>query len=537
MAAGILLSRVSGLIRSIVIGIALGRGTFVADAFSWTMRIPNLLQNLLGEGALSASFIPVYAKLVEDDKKDEADTLAGGVISLLVLITALLVGLGVFAARPIVSIGTNWETNPEKYELTIDLLRITTMGLGFLVISAWCLGILNSHRSFFSSYVAPVIWNVTQIAVATVALAMGFANTDIVVAIAWAVVVGGIGQVLFQLPKVRRLAPSIRANLSMTESLRDVLRRFVPAVGARGVLQISSFADTVLAGVLVTGALATYAQFVLPLYLLPVSLFGFSVAAAELAEMSRTSDRPDVIAGRLQPALRRVLIPAGLVTAAYVGASTVFVDALYGVPSRLLDRGLTEKNDIAIVGLVLSTFALGLPAAMTARVTQNTLYSLGDVKGPARIAALRLIVSVIISAIMMLQLDWLFFNDEASIEAFGDVPHWPPWELLPKARRETEGLAHLGATGLAIGATAGSWLEWALLKRRLQATIGGSISSGVGARVGVAGIAAMVSMFFVARLTADVPSPLDAILVGVVGVAMYLAFFYREVVDRSLFTG
>ena len=329
VAAGIFLSRIAGLIRTITLGVVLGGGA-VTDAFNFAMRLPNLLQNLLGEGSLSASFIPVYARLVEEDRKRDADDLAGAVVALLALATAVIVVLGVLLARPMVWLFTSWESDPARYELTITLTRITTIGIGFLVISAWCLGILNSHRSFFLSYVAPVIWNVTQITVLVAFALLAWDVNDIAVAVAWAVVAGGLFQLLVQLPKVRRLAPTVRLNLAKTEARSDVLRRFTPALGARGVVQVSSYADLALAAFLVSGALSWY-SFSLPLYLLPISVFGFSVAASELAEMSRKSEDLGVVTGRLQPALQRVLIPAGFVTAAYFAAAGTFVDAVYGL--------------------------------------------------------------------------------------------------------------------------------------------------------------------------------------------------------------
>lgn len=542
VAAGIFLSRIAGLIRNVVIGVVLGAQPAVTDALNFAMRVPNLLQNLLGEGSLSASFIPVYAKLVEDGKRQEADDLAGAVVSLLALVTGIIVVIGVLIARPLVWLITDWETvDPEKYELAITLTRITTVGIGFLVISAWCLGILNSHRNFFLSYVAPVIWNVSQISVLVLLGLLDWALDDVAVAVAWAVVAGGLLQLLVQLPKVRRLAPTVRANLTRTASLDDVLRRFAPAVGARGVVQFSSYADLFLAGLLVNGALSWY-SYALPLYLMPISLFGFSVAAAELAEMSRQSDDPTAIADRLKPALRRVVVPAGLVTAAYLGAAPVFIDALYGWPSRIFNRGLEAQAPVLTVALVVSAFAIGLPAAMTARVTQNTLYSMGDVRGPARIAVVRVGVSIVIGALLILQLDWLTFESDAAVTqgpavealdqvvAFEALPNLPPWGLLPEVERsakpgpgEAPLAPHLGAVGLALGASAASWTEWLLLRRRLRRRLGVSIRSGWAPQVFSSGVAAGIAMFGAMLGTAAVglPSPIDAVVVGLIGVAVY----------------
>ncbi len=162
MAAGIFLSRIAGLVRDRIFAHYFGI-TYVADAFKAALRIPNTLQNLFGEGVLSASFIPVYAKLLAQKDREEAGRVAGAVFSLLALITSVLVLVGVLATPYIIDViafGFKGETR----RLAIQLVRILFPGVGLLVMSAWCLGILNSHGKFFLSYVSPVLWNAAFIA-------------------------------------------------------------------------------------------------------------------------------------------------------------------------------------------------------------------------------------------------------------------------------------------------------------------------------------------------------------------------------------
>lgn len=521
VAAGIFLSRIAGIVRTVVIGVVLGSGAAV-DAFSFAMRVPNLLQNLLGEGSLSASFIPIYARAVEEGDEKRASALAGAVLSILALITAVIVLIVALAARPIVWLFTGWESDPARYELTIELFRITTVGIGFLVISAWCLGVLNSHRSFFLSYAAPVLWNVAQVAALVVAAALALSLADGALLLAWAVVIGGVLQLAIQLPRVRRYVPSLRLSLQRDRLVNDVIRRFIPAVGARGVVQISSFIDTFFLTLLVGGA-ASFYLYALPLYVTPISLFGFSVAAAELAEMSRKSAQINALAARITPALRKTVIPAGFVTAAYLAAGPMWTDALYGWISRSFGRGLTDPAGILVIGYLLMAMALGLPAAITARVTQNTLYSLGDVRGPARIAVVRVVVSVAASYLLMLQLDWLTFEATSVVE-FGAFPHWPLWDQVPETRRALPGVApHLGVVGIGLGSSLAAWVEWTLLRLRLRSRLGpsgtGAVSSDWGLNVFVAGVGAGAAMFMVA-LT-PLPSPIDAVLAAMIGLGVY----------------
>ncbi|HYL81650.1 MAG TPA: lipid II flippase MurJ, partial [Candidatus Acidoferrum sp.] len=155
--AGILSSRLAGLIRERVFAHFFGNSD-AADAFRAAFRIPNFLQNLFGEGVLSASFIPVYAGLLAHKNRKEAGEVAGAIAAILGLVVSLLVLLGVSAAPYLIAaIAPGFEG--DKRELCIQLVRIFFPGAGLLVLSAWCLGILNSHRHFLLSYTAPVLWN------------------------------------------------------------------------------------------------------------------------------------------------------------------------------------------------------------------------------------------------------------------------------------------------------------------------------------------------------------------------------------------
>ena len=174
VSTGILLSRITGLLREAVVRGRLGLG-IAGDAYTAALRIPNLLQNLLGEGVLSGSFIPVYSGIVDEDP-EEAGRLAGAVATFLVLVAAPIVALGVLFAEPITR-ALLFGRAPENTELTVDLVRIMTPGIGVLVLSAWSLGVLNSHRQFFLAYAAPMIWNLTQISVVIAAGTLYFGSS------------------------------------------------------------------------------------------------------------------------------------------------------------------------------------------------------------------------------------------------------------------------------------------------------------------------------------------------------------------------
>src|SRR5919106_459148 len=224
--AGILISRIVGLIRQRIFAHYFG-SSGEGDAFSAAFRIPNFLQNVFGEGALSASFIPVYAKLLAQDDEAQAGRVANAIFGILALVTAIIVLLGVFATPYIVTlIAAGFEE--ERRALTITLVRIFFPGAALLVLSAWCLGVLNSHHRFFISYTAPVAWNL-----AIIAALLYFGNSvdlsTLAEATAWGSVIGSALQFGVQLPVVLRLIHRFRPVLTFANShVRQVLTNFFP---------------------------------------------------------------------------------------------------------------------------------------------------------------------------------------------------------------------------------------------------------------------------------------------------------------------
>lgn len=524
MAAGIFLSRVSGLVRERALAHFLGT-SFATDAFRAAMRIPNLLQNLLGEGVLSASFIPVYSRLLAEGRERDAGMVAGAIAGLLTALTGVLVVVGVVFAEPITRLIAAGFTG-QRFDLTVTLVQVITPGIGFLVLSAWCLGVLNSHRHFFLSYVAPVLLNATQVAVLVgfglTVYRAGVTGPDaqalagLVKALGWGTLAGGVLQFAVQLPKVLRLVPGLRPSLRTDlPAVRRTLRAFGPVVTGRGVVQLSAYVDTLLASFLVAGALAAlgYAQI---LYLLPISLFGMSVAAAELPEMSSTTRQDEAgLVRRLDHGLARI----GFFVVPTVVGYLVVGDLLVGA---LFQTGEFGAGATVQVWAILAGYSLGLLASTASRLLQSTLYAIGDATTPAKISALRVTVSVLIGAALMLQLDRLGITTQG-VSLLGDLPAFAP---LPAGLREaTPEVPRLGALGLALGAVVGAWLEYGLLRRAVRRRIGSTRLGGghllrslaAGALAGVAGLAVRPLL---AGLHPLLAGPLAA---GVLGVGYLVA--------------
>src|SRR5919106_2442022 len=464
VAAGILLSRCAGLVRESVLANYLGTSP-AGDAFRAALRIPNLMQNLLGEGVLSASFIPVYARLRAEGRDDEAGRVAGAVAGLLVALTGVLSVVGVVAAEPLTRVLVPGFHDEFRFDLTVQLVRIIFPGIGFLVLSAWCLGVLNSHRRFFLSYVAPVLWNAAQIT-ALVAVGLTTSNTrTLAIAVSWGVLIGGILQFGVQIGPVRRLLGSVHLSLDTANaSVRSVLSRFAPVVMGRGVIQIMGYVDLLLASYLATGAVSSL-QYALVLYLLPISLFGMSVAAAELPELSEVEVHDPETRRRF-----RLRLEEGMARIAWYVAPTATLFIVVGdvIVRALFERGNFTSADTIAVWLTLAVFSLSLLASTSSRLLQNALYALGDARTPARVGAMSVIMAAVIGLALMFPLDRLTVGPDG-IEGWGDLAFGP---LPGSVRDNPANIAHLGILGLAAGAAIPRWVEYRLLSRSLAWRVG-----------------------------------------------------------------
>lgn len=494
-----------------------------ADALAAAMRIPNLLQNLLGEGVLSASFVPVYSDLLEDEDRREASRVAGAVGAALLTLTGACVLVIVVAARPLTRL-LAWGLTGDSFDLAVDLTRITAVGIGFMVMSAWCLGVLNSHRSFFLPYVAPVIWNVAQIVALVVAWRGDWSVADATRAVAIGVAVGGVLQLAVQLPTTLRLARGIRFAFDQQNPwVRDVRRRFGPAVLGRGAVQISAYVDLALASFLAAGALSALFKAQI-LYTLPVSLFAMSVAAAELPELSRLADDPTAVAHRTNAALRQIAFWM-------LAASLLLIAAGEPIVALLFEGGEFTSADTSLVWLILVFYGLGLPAVGLSRMLQNASYAVGDTAGPARLAALRVSLAAALGLLLMFPLDRAFIGPDG-VERLADV--FTIAGPLAPAVRADDSVVRLGAVGLALGSAIGAWVELTLLSRSLERRLPG-LRSPAAALVppGVAAAIAFVVTALLKLVTHGLPNLFAvAVTVGVGGMT-YVVIAFRTGVREA----
>jgi putative peptidoglycan lipid II flippase len=396
VAAGILVTRVLGYVRERVFAHYFGNGA-AADAFRAALRIPNALRNLLGEGTLSASFIPVYARFNEQNK-DAARALAGAILGLLLLASGLLAVIGIAFAPAITALVAQGFDGPRR-DLTTVLVRILFPMTGLMVVSAWCLGILNTHRRFFLPYAAPALWNIAGIAamVGGAAWLTGDGLYGLSLALAWGTVAGSVLQVGIQLPACWRLLQGIPLRASRTpEGVRSVISAWVPLVIGAGVAQISGLVDTFLGSYTGVGGLASigYAQLV---QVLPISLFGVAVTAVALPDLSR-----DAIADQANDQLR-ARIALGFRRIAYFVIPSAFAFVALGptIIGALFQTGRFDADDTTLVGGVLAAYGLGLLGQATVKLFASGFYAMRDTRTPVRIAIISLLVSAGSSWLLM----------------------------------------------------------------------------------------------------------------------------------------
>ncbi|MFN2319918.1 MAG: murein biosynthesis integral membrane protein MurJ [Dermatophilaceae bacterium] len=519
VAAGIATSRVVGLVRERAISHFLGLGP-AADAFTFATRVPGLFQRLLGDGALSAALIPAYSRLRSEGRDEEAGRLLGATAGLLLALSTAFALLGIIAAEPLTAIlGPGLDRTSGLYELTVDLVAIMFPVASFSVLSGWCLAVLNSHGRFFTAYVTPALVSTVQIA-ALVTAGVGIIGSawpptrgidagGLVVWLGIGTVIGGVLQVIVQLPFVWRAVGPVRLTLStMDRSVRQVLKALAPVAAARGVIHLSTYVSLALATLLATGALASmrYAQV---LYLLPVSLFGISVAAAELPRMSRVSAE-EPAADRLETGLRRIAFFVVPTAIGYLVIGDLVVATLFG-------SGAFGPSAVTAVWIVLVAYTVGLLPSASSRLLQVDLYARGDTRTPARLAAARVAITLVAGAALMVQGDQFVVVGEG-VRLAGELPAFRLGE--PEV---AEG-PRLGAAGLALGASVGAWAEnWLLARaiRRRGVTVqlgGGKMRTILLAALGAAALA-----FAVRPVAEATPWGLGGIVAVMLLAAGYLA--------------
>src|SRR5262245_13421034 len=245
-------SRVTGLVRDIVVGYLFGAGTG-ADAFFVAYRIPNLLRRLVAEGAATAAFIPVFTGYLTDGPRSEADRVARVLFTMMAVVLAALTVLGIVFAGPITELfAPGFAAVPGKLELTIELTRLVFPYIFCIGMVAAAMGVLNALRDFWAPAMSPVVMNIVMI-VATIVLAPWLG----IYSLAVAVLLGGVAQMVSQVPSLRRLAIPLAPSWEPRHpAVARVGALMLPTVFGSAVYQINVLVSTMFASLLPAGSVA-----------------------------------------------------------------------------------------------------------------------------------------------------------------------------------------------------------------------------------------------------------------------------------------
>ena len=383
------LSRITGLMREIIGFSLFGAGTAM-DAFQVAWRIPNLLRRLFAEGAFSQAFVPVFADYKIKRSQTDTKLLADRVASLLALILFGVTLIGVILAPALVyATASGFADNPDKFELTTQLLRITFPYIFFISLVALSAGILNSFSAFKTPAFTPVLLNLSVIASAV--FLAPYVNPPIL-ALAWGTLLGGVVQLAFQIPALRKIKMLPRFSLSAWKFRKDegvvrVLKLMAPAILGVSVAQISLLLNTQIASFLETGSVSwlTAADRLMEF---PSAILGVAVGTVLLPSLIRQHAQEDAIeySRLLDWALRVTLL---LALPAAVGLAMLATPLI----ATMFQHGEFDAHAVLMTREALVAYSVGLAGIILVKILAPGFYARQNIKTPVKIAIFTLVVT------------------------------------------------------------------------------------------------------------------------------------------------
>lgn len=377
-----LLSRILGFVRDFVIARAFGAG-LATDAFFVAFRLPNLLRRLFAEGAFSQAFVPMLAEY--HNKRGEADTklLVNRVASVLLVAVSLVAAIGMLATPLIIYLtAPGFSGDPEKFALTVTLTRITFPYIVFMSLVAMAAGILNTWSKFALPAFTPVMLNLAMIGGA---LILTHYFDPPVMALGWAVFIGGTLQLAIQIPALKKIGMLPRFDLAWKdEGVRRILKLMAPAVLGVSVSQISLLINTIFASFLATGSVSWlyYADRMMEF---PAGLLGAALGTVLLPSLSKShaNDQHGEFSALLDWGLRLTLmltLPAALAL------------AILAVPllATLFQHGAFTAEAVLRTREALVAYSIGLTGLILVKILAPGFYARQDIRTPVKIALVTL---------------------------------------------------------------------------------------------------------------------------------------------------
>lgn len=405
------LSRIAGFIRDILTAIIMGAGP-VADAFFVALKLPNLFRRITAEGAFSVSFVPLYTEALEKEGEEKADAFAGNVFSLMLIILGLFT-VFVIAVMPwvIYVIAPGFHDDPVRYNLAVDLARVTFPYLLMMSCTALLGGILNAHDRFAPFAAAPVFFNLTLVFallfLAPVTQTPGHA-------MAYGVFVAGIIQFgLLWLAVKKAGLPFKLVRPRFDARAGKLLRLMGPGAIGAGVMHINLFADLMIASLLTTGSIS-YLYYADRINQLPLGMVGIAVGTALLPMLSRNISAGDKAAARAL--FNRALEVCFFLT---VPAAVGMFMLSFPIIVTLFEHGAFSREASVMTAQVLTAYAIGVPAYVVVKILSTVFWASQDTKTPVKVAVAATFLNVCGSLWLALGLDYGVFGIAVSTSAAG----------------------------------------------------------------------------------------------------------------------
>ncbi|MDE2180445.1 MAG: murein biosynthesis integral membrane protein MurJ [candidate division NC10 bacterium] len=388
-----LLSRILGFLRDLIIAKAFGAGT-ATDAFFAAFRIPNMLRELLGEGALSAAFIPVFTESFRTRGREGAWRLAWTVLTLLALLLVAIAIAGMLLAPWLIRlIAPGFHTIPSKFDLAIYLTRMMFPYILFIGVAALFMAILNSQGHFATPALSPSVLNIAMIGCA---LYLTPYVDPPIVALAIGVLIGGVGQLLIQIPAIWRRSRGARWGIDVGDpAVERITRLMAPGVAGLAITQVNVFIGTLLASLMGEGGISVL-YYAFRLIQLPIGLFGVAIATAAFPTMARQAANRSLgeVGATVAYAIRLVL---------FVTLPSMVGLMVFRIPiiQLLFERGAFDRTVTLATAEVVLFYAFGLGAYVSNRILVPAFYSLQDTATPVKIGMVAVMVNIASSLLLM----------------------------------------------------------------------------------------------------------------------------------------
>jgi putative peptidoglycan lipid II flippase len=460
-----LVSRVLGLVREQVFALLLG-ASLAADAFQVGFRIPNLLRDLFAEGALSAAFVPTYARTLAQGGREQANRLASRLLTLLGLVLAFVVVLGIVEARAIVAVlAPGFEQVAGKVDLTVHLTRVMFPFLPLVSFAAVAMGMLNAEERYSFPAFAPAMFNVVAIGWGLALWGMGLPAEQL--ALGWAVgtLAGGAAQFLVQVPALRRQGWRFVPEWAPGDpALRQIGRLMAPATMGLAAVQVNIFVNSYFASH-EPGAVS-WLNYAFRILYLPIGLFGVAVGTIATTGLARRAAEGDLEG--LRQTLRRALrLLAFLTIPAMVGLLVL----AQPIVALLYERGRFTPFDTAQTASALLFYGAGLAAYTSVKVLAPAFYALGTPRVPLLASLSSVGANLLVNAALY---ERFGFRSVALGTALGAVVN--ALILAASFERRLGGLRRQGL-GRALGSMAGAALLMGVLAWASAHALQGAVAS------------------------------------------------------------